>query len=82
VEVDNGRSPDAVVERNRGIFFKEKPAIVKALGLWTQDRLRRAVADVLAAERAVKTSGGLADLGAHAALLAITRRAAAAGRRR
>lgn len=82
VEVDAGRSPDAVVEGNRGIFFKEKPAIAKALGLWTQDRLRRAMAEILAAERAVKTSGGLADLGAHAALLAITRRAAAAGRRR
>lgn len=82
VEVDGGRSPDSVVEGNRGIFFKEKPFIAKALGLWTQERLRRAMADVLAAERAVKTSGGLADLGAQAALLAITRRAAAAGRRR
>jgi DNA polymerase-3 subunit delta len=82
VEVDGGRSPDAVVEGNRGIFFKEKPFIAKALGLWTQDRLRRAMADVLAAERAVKTSGGIADLGAQATLLAITRRAAAAGRRR
>jgi len=81
-EVDGGRSPDAVVEGNRGIFFKEKPVIAKALGLWTQDRLRRAMAEVLAAERSVKSSGGLADLGAHAVLLAMTRRAAAAARRR
>ncbi|WP_439544928.1 DNA polymerase III subunit delta [Sandarakinorhabdus sp.] len=82
VEVDAGRSPDAVVEGARAIFFKEKPIIAKALAIWTQDRLRRAMGEILAAERAVKASGGLADVGAHAMLLAMTRRAAAAARRR
>jgi DNA polymerase-3 subunit delta len=82
VEVDAGRSPDAVVEGARAIFFKEKSIIAKALGLWTQDRLQRAMAEVLSAERAVKSPGGLADLGAHVMLLAMTRRAAAAARRR
>lgn len=82
-QVDAGRSPADVVEAaGRLIFFREKQFFIKALGVWTQQRLQRAMADVLAAERAVKTSGGLADLGAHAALLAIARRAAAAARRR
>jgi DNA polymerase-3 subunit delta len=81
-EVDGGRSPTEVIEaQGRAIIFKEKPALTKALSLWDQPRLAAAQADVLAAERAVKTSGGLADLGAHARLLAITRRAMA-GRRR
>jgi DNA polymerase-3 subunit delta len=38
--------------------------------------------DILAAERAVKASGSLADLGAQHLLLDLTRRAAVAGRRR
>ncbi|WP_353216261.1 hypothetical protein [Sandarakinorhabdus sp.] len=82
-QVDAGRSPAEVVEAaGRSIFFREKQYFIKVLSLWTQERLARAMADVLAAERAVKTSGGLADMGAHAALLVITRRVAAASRRR
>ncbi len=82
VEVDAGRSPADVIEgQGKAIFWKEKPAITRALALWDQPRLVAAQADVLAAERAVKTSGSLADLGAHARLLAITRRAKAARRR-
>ncbi len=81
-EVDAGRSPGDVIEgQGRAIMFKDKPALTKALALWDQPRLAAAQADVLAAERAVKTSGGLGDLGAHARLLAITRRAMAARRR-
>lgn len=81
-EVDAGRSPADVIEgKGKAIFFKEKPAISMALGLWTQERLRRGMADILAAERSVKASGGLADLGVHATLLAMTRRVAAARRR-
>jgi DNA polymerase III subunit delta len=82
-EVDAGNSPAAVVEAaGRAIFFKEKPFITKALGLWSQKALAGAMAEILAAERAVKTSGGLADLGVHELLLGLTRRADAAGRRR
>jgi len=81
-EVDAGRSPSDVIEgQGRAIMFKDKPAMTRALALWDQPRLAAAQADVLAAERAVKSSGGIADLGAHARLLAITRRAMA-GRRR
>jgi DNA polymerase III subunit delta len=81
-EVDAGRSPADVIEaQGRAINFKEKPAMTKALALWDQSRLALAQADVLAAERAVKASGGLGDLGAHARLLVMTRRATT-GRRR
>ena len=82
-EVDSGHSPAAVVEsQGKAIFWKEKPFIIKALSLWTQPALAGAMGDLLAAERAVKSSGGLADLGAQHLLLDLTRRAAVAGRRR
>jgi DNA polymerase-3 subunit delta len=78
VDVDAGKSPGAVVEAaGRAIFFKEKPFIIKALGIWSQAMVARAMADILAAERAVKASGGLADLGVHELLLSLARRAAA-----
>lgn len=82
-EVDRGQSPAAVVDSaGRAIFFKEKPFITKALGLWSQKALAGAMADILAAERAVKASGGLADLAVNEMLLGLTRRAAAAAARR
>jgi DNA polymerase-3 subunit delta len=82
-EVDAGRTPAAVVEAaGRAIFFKEKPFITKALALWNQGALASAMGEVLVAERAVKASGGIADLGVHALLLTLTRRAATAARRR
>lgn len=82
-EVDAGQTPGGAVEAaGKSIFWKEKPAYIKALGLWPQAALARAMGDVLAAERAVKASGSLADLGAHQLLLELTRRAAAAARRR
>lgn len=82
-EVDGGDTPAAVVEgQGKAIFWKEKPFIIKALSLWTQPALAAAMGDILAAERAVKASGSLADLGTHQLLLDLTRRAAVAGRRR
>lgn len=82
-EVDAGNTPSSVVEsKGRAIFFKEKPAITKALGLWSQKALAGALAEVLAAERAVKASGGLADLAVREMLLALTRRAATVAARR
>lgn len=83
VEVDSGATPAAVVEgQGKAIFWKEKPHIIKALSLWTQPALAAAMGDILAAERAVKASGSLADLGAQQVLLDLARRAAVAGRRR
>lgn len=82
-EVDGGDTPAAVVEgQGKAIFWKEKPVIIKALSLWSQPALAAAMGDILAAERAVKASGSLADLGAQHLLLDLTRRAAVAGRRR
>lgn len=82
-EVDRGRSPaDAVASAGRAIFFREKDSIIQALGRWTTPRLAAAMAQLLAAERAVKASGGLADLGAHALLFTITRAAARGAPRR
>lgn len=83
MDVDAGNSPAAAVEgAGRAIFFKEKPFITKALALWSQKALAGAMMDILAAERAIKASGGLADLGVHELLLGLTRRAAAAAARR
>lgn len=83
VEADQGQSPAAVVEgQGKAIFWKEKPIIIKALSLWPQPALASAMGDMLAAECAVKSSGGIADLGVQQMLLELTRRAAAAGRRR
>lgn len=82
-DVDAGDTPDAVVNaRGQAIFFKEKQAVKDALGLWSQRAIAGALAEVLAAERAVKASGGLADLGVHELVLGLTRRAAAAKRGR
>lgn len=81
-DVDSGQSPAAVVEgQGKAIFWKEKPTIIKALSLWTQPALASAMGDILAAERAVKATGSLADLGAHQLLLDLTRRAASAAAR-
>ncbi|MEI6484735.1 MAG: hypothetical protein WCO11_00555 [Sphingomonadales bacterium] len=82
-EVDAGQSPAAVVEgQGKAIFWKEKPFIIKGLAAWNQAALAAAMGDILAAERAVKSPGGIADLGAQQLLLDLTRRAALATRRR
>lgn len=79
-EVDRGRSAaDAVAGAGKAIFFREKETVIQSLERWTTPQLAAAMAQVLAAERAVKASGGLADLGAHALLFGITRRAARGG---
>lgn len=83
IEVDAGQTPAGVVEgQGKAIFWKEKPFIIKALAAWNQPALAAAMGDVLAAERAVKSVGGIADLGVQQMLLDLTRRAAVAGRRR
>ncbi len=80
--VDGGASAKSAVDNARPpVFWKEKDAITAELGLWTTPALVRGLADLLAAERAIKTSGSLGETMADAAILLLSRRAAA-GRRR
>lgn len=79
--VDGGASPTTAVEAARPpIFWKEKEAIVAELGLWSTAGLVRGLGELLAAERAIKSSGSLGELLADTAILTLSRRAAA-GRR-
>jgi DNA polymerase-3 subunit delta len=76
--VDGGASPRSAVESARPpIFWKEKDAVVVELGLWSTASLQRGLADILAAERAIKSSGSLGETLADAAVLTLARRAAA-----
>jgi DNA polymerase-3 subunit delta len=76
--VDGGASPRSVVDAARPpIFWKEKDAIVAELGLWTTAALQKGLAEILAAERAIKSSGSLGETLADAAMLLLARRAAA-----
>jgi DNA polymerase-3 subunit delta len=76
--VDGGASPQTAVESARPpIFWKEKDAVAAELALWTTPALVKGLAEVLAAERAIKASGSLGDTLAEAAILALARRAAA-----
>lgn len=76
--VDGGASAQTAVDGARPpIFWKEKEAVVAELTVWTTPALVRGLGDILAAERAIKSSGSLGDMLAEAALLALTRRAAA-----
>ena len=76
--VDGGASPQTAVDGARPpIFWKEKDAVVAELGLWSTPLLVRGLADILAAERAIKSSGSLGETLADAAILLLARRAAA-----
>jgi len=76
--VDGGASPQTVVDSARPpIFWKEKDAIAAELGLWSTPMIVRALSDLLAAERDIKTSGSLGESVAHAAILLLARRGAA-----
>lgn len=79
--VDGGASPRTAVDGARPpIFWKEKDAVTAELSIWTTQSLVRGLADILAAERAIKSSGSLGETLADAAVLMLARRAAA-GRR-
>lgn len=79
--VDGGASPRTAVDGARPpIFWKEKDAVAAELSLWTTPSLVRALGEILAAERAIKSSGSLGETLADAAVLMLARRAAA-GRR-
>lgn len=79
--VDGGASVQSAVDGARPpIFWKEKDAVAAELQLWSTPSLVQGLAALLAAERAIKTSGSLGETLADAAILTLSRRAAA-GRR-
>jgi DNA polymerase-3 subunit delta len=77
--VDGGASPQTAVDSARPpIFWKEKDAVAIELTLWSTSALVRGLAEILTAERAIKSSGSLGDTLADAAILTLARKAAAA----
>ena len=79
--VDGGASARTAVEGARPpIFWKEKDAVAIELSLWTTQGIVRSLGEILAAERAIKSSGSLGETLADTAILTLARRAAA-GRR-
>ncbi|WP_310498088.1 DNA polymerase III subunit delta [Sandarakinorhabdus sp.] len=80
--VESGSSPAQAVDSARPpVFWKDKDATTAELTFWTQASLTKAMSEVLAAERAVKATGSLGDLGADAVVIAMARRAHTARRR-
>ena len=72
-----GRGVEAVIEaQGKRIFWKEKPALARQLGRWTQAGLSTAAARLLEIERAIMASGSAGDLLARQAMLGLARRAA------
>lgn len=79
VHVEEGSSPGRVIESHgRGIFWKEKDAVTRQLGLWSADALAWLAGELLRIERAMKGDSGNAMLLLRAGLLEIARRAASA----
>lgn len=75
-EVEQGNSPDSVVNKEgRAIFWREKDMIIGQLRRWRSDALATAIERTLAAERAVKSSGGAGPIGVDEELFAIARKA-------
>ena len=74
-EVDTGSSIQQVVEQHR-VFFKEKPATIRALRRWNSDHLARAITRLREAERATMASGGAGDIVAAATCLTVARASA------
>jgi len=73
-DVDAGASIDAAIERGaRGLFWKEKPFVVRQLQRWTPPRLATAHSRLLAARRGVMASSASAGILVEAELIAIAR---------
>lgn len=51
--VDGGMAAEQLVERERSIFFKERPAIIRQLGLWPGKRLAALNGHLLEIERQI-----------------------------
>jgi DNA polymerase-3 subunit delta len=73
--VEGGSSAGAVVEQG-GIHFRRKPAIEKALKVWTSDRLAKAMAMLGQTSLEVRLHAGLAETIGQRALMMIARSAA------
>ncbi|NNC73579.1 MAG: DNA polymerase III subunit delta [Sphingomonadaceae bacterium] len=75
-DVERGGSPQAAVEKaGRAIFWKEKAGVTQQVAKWRADTLAVATQRALAAERALKSSGGAGILSANEELFAIARKA-------
>lgn len=76
-QVDSGARIDAAVaSAGKAIFWKEKGAVERQLGLWDSQRLGVALDKLFEAERALKASGSLGVAASDAALLTVSRAAA------
>lgn len=76
--VDGGASAKTAVDAARPpIFWKEKEAVAAEVARWSTPALLQGLAEILAAERAIKSSGSLGETLADAAILALAQRAAA-----
>ncbi len=72
----SGLPPGDATERMR-IFFRQKPAFTRALGIWSTANLTAALAALGEAERACKRTGAADEAIAHQTILTIARRSAA-----
>ena len=77
-EVDAGDSPDDVTERRR-VFWKERPATIRALRRWSSNSLAAAILRVRRAEHAMLVPGTAGVVMADNECLAIARAAARLG---
>jgi DNA polymerase-3 subunit delta len=77
-----GLSAQATVDAMRPpVFFRRKPSMVAALGLWTEPALAAACQRVWDAERACKRTGAADEALCRSAVIGLAQRAAAARRR-
>jgi DNA polymerase-3 subunit delta len=80
--IDDGRSTaDAVKGARPPVFFRRVGAFSRAIELWSSGALLAALAGLADAERACKRTGAPDDVLSRNAVLALSRRAAAARRR-
>jgi DNA polymerase-3 subunit delta len=75
VDVSRGASAAEVVERHR-VFFRERGATIRALQMWTPEKLTRAIDRTRKAERDMMSSGSGGTILAESAFVAVARFAA------
>jgi len=82
IAVEEGLAPGAALDGLRPpVFFRQKPALERALRAWRPESLETAAAALLEAERRTKTTGLPDTAVARAAVMALARQAARLGRR-
>jgi len=75
-EVERGSSAESVIAgRGKAIFWKDKGVLTAAVARWQGSHIASALSRLLAAERAIKSSGSAGDILAESALLDLARRA-------